>query len=84
MESGKAVQVPVPGHATQASRKAYHRLVVWQEAHKLVLAVYRTTESFPRSELFGLTSQMRRSAASVATNIVEGQGRGTDAEWHAI
>ena len=74
------MQIPADVQATQSDRKGYHRLVVWREAHKLVLAVYKATEVFPRTEVFGLTSQMRRSAASVATNIVEGQARGTDAE----
>ena len=54
------------------SATTFRDLVVWQEAHKLVLMVYRVTETFPRSELFGLTSQMRRSVVSIPANIVEG------------
>ena len=50
----------------------YERLQAWQEAHRLVLAVYKATESFPKHELYGLRSQMRRAAFSVAANIVEG------------
>jgi four helix bundle protein len=61
--------------------KGYHHLLAWQEAHRLVLAVYSATESFPRNELFGLTSQMRRAAVSVAANIVEGQARKSKAEF---
>jgi len=50
----------------------FQDLVVWQKAHALVLSVYRMTSTFPKSELFGLTSQMRRSAVSVPANIAEG------------
>lgn len=53
----------------------YKKLLVWQEAHKLVLLVYKTTKNFPREELFGLTSQFRRAAVSIAANIIEGQAR---------
>lgn len=49
-------------------------------AHTLVLLVYRVTRGFPRDELYGITNQMRRSALSVATNIVEGHGRKSDAD----
>ena|ERR1044071_641590 len=53
----------------------HKRLVAWQECHKLVLAVYKATESFPKHELYGLTSQLRRAAFSGAANIVEGASR---------
>ena len=52
--------------------KKFEDLVVWQKSHKLVLKIYRLTQSFPRNELFGLVSQMRRSAVSVPANIAEG------------
>lgn len=52
-------------------------LEVWQKAHQLVLDVYRITTPFPREEVFGLTAQVRRSAAAVAANIVEGFRRPT-------
>ena len=50
----------------------HKRFLSWQECHKLVLAVYKATESFPKHELYGLTSQARRAAFSSAANIVEG------------
>ncbi len=55
-------------------------LKVWQKGHQLTLAVYKATKEFPKDELFGLTSQMRRSAASIPTNIAEGCGRAGKAE----
>jgi len=55
--------------------KPYERLDAGQAAHRLVLAVYETTQSFPRSELYGLTSQARRAAFSVAANIAEGSAK---------
>jgi len=54
----------------------FRDLKVWQKAHELVLAVYRATEAFPKTEIYGLTSQMRRAAVSIASNICEGCGRG--------
>ena len=66
---------------TGKNEKGYHKLVAWQAAHQLALAVYRATESFPRAEMFGLMSQMRRAAVSVAANIVEGQARRGDKEF---
>jgi four helix bundle protein len=59
----------------------FRNLKVWQKGHALTLAVYRATARFPKEELFGLTSQMRRSAASIPTNLAEGCGRGTDADF---
>jgi len=50
----------------------FEDLIVWQKSHALVLKIYRLTQSFPRDELFGLTSQMRRVAVSVPANIAEG------------
>jgi len=53
----------------------YQDLRVWQESVEMVINVYRLTQSVPREELYGLTSQIRRSAVSVGSNIAEGQGR---------
>ena len=57
--------------------KTFEDLVVWQKAHQLVLAIYRLTKNFPKEEIFGLTSQFRRAAISVAANIAEGFKRAT-------
>jgi len=61
--------------------KDFHELKVWQKSHELTLAIYRVTVGFPRAELYGLTSQLRRSSASVAANLAEGCGRSGDAEF---
>jgi len=58
----------------------HRKLVAWQEAVKLVKLVYRETASFPRDEIFGLTSQLRRSAVSIPANIAEGAGRNSSRE----
>lgn len=60
--------------------KDFHELKVRQKAHRLTLAVYRVTATFPREELYGLTSQLRRSCSSIAANLAEGCGRDGDAE----
>ena len=57
--------------------RPFRELVVWQKAHRLTLELYKTTRTFPREEQYGLTSQVRRAAASVSANIAEGCGRGT-------
>lgn len=58
----------------------FKRLVVWQKAHRLTIRVYQLTRRFPKEELYGLTSQIRRCASSVGANIAEGCGRGGNAE----
>jgi four helix bundle protein len=60
---------------------SFKDLIVWQKARQLVVATYRVTRSFPRSETYGLTSQLQRAAVSVASNIAEGQGRLTRGEF---
>jgi four helix bundle protein len=55
--------------------RPHERLEVWQTAVEFVVSVYKATESFPKEERFGLTSQLRRAAVSVAANIAEGAGR---------
>jgi len=52
--------------------KCFQDLIVWQKAHQFVLAIYKSTASFPKEERFGLTSQFRRAGYSIAGNIVEG------------
>ena len=55
--------------------RSYKDLVAWQKSMDLVTAVYRATSAFPRDEMFGLISQVRRAAVSIPSNIAEGQGR---------
>jgi four helix bundle protein len=62
--------------------KNFRDLVVWRKAHELTLSVYKNTFFFPADERFGLTSQARRSAASISANIAEGCGRHGDGEFH--
>ena len=57
---------------------SYRDLRVWRNAMDLVFLVYERTRDFPKAELYGLTSQMRRSAVSIPSNIAEGKGRSTD------
>ena len=59
----------------------YHDLIVWQRAVDLSVSIYQLTQSFPKAELYGLTSQMRRASVSVASNIAEGRGRLNAAEF---
>jgi four helix bundle protein len=56
-------------------KRKHRELLVWQEAVELALLVYRLTNSFPKSELYGLTSQLRRAATSIPANIAEGAAR---------
>ena len=61
--------------------KDYRKLIVWQKAMDFVVSVYRTSASFPKEEMYGLTAQMRRAAVSIPSNIAEGQGRDTAADF---
>lgn len=63
------------------SVQSYQDLIVWQKAVALVVEVYRVTEKFPKSEMYGLTSQMRRAAVSIPSNIAEGRRRGSRADF---
>ena len=56
----------------------FKTLKIWEISHEIALAVYKLTRSFPKEEIYGLTSQMRGSASSIPTNIAEGCGRGSD------
>ena len=58
----------------------FRKLKVWQKAHQLTLRTYKATAPFPKSEIYGMTSQIRRSAVSVPANIAEGCGRDGEAE----
>lgn len=60
--------------------RCFEDLLVWQKAHQLVLGVYKVTKKFPKDELYGLVSQIRRSAVSVPANIAEGYRKRTKAE----
>lgn len=60
--------------------KDFRTLKVWDKSHRLTLAVYQATRSFPKEETYGLISQTRRAASSIPANIAEGCGRGTDRE----
>ncbi len=60
--------------------KDFRGLKVWEKAHQLTLSIYQVTNDFPNEEKYGLTSQLRRSAVSIPTNLAEGCGRGSDRE----
>ena len=58
----------------------FKKLKVWEKSHQLTLATYKATTTFPREEVYGLTSQLRRACASIPANIAEGCGKNSDAE----
>jgi four helix bundle protein len=64
-----------------ATSFCYRDLRIWQEAVDLALVIYRATAEFPKHELYGLTSQMRRAAVSVSSNIAEGKGHSSDGDF---
>jgi four helix bundle protein len=59
----------------------FKNLIVWQKAHILAVETYKITANFPKSEIYGLTSQVRRACISIPANIAEGCGRNTDADF---
>ena len=59
----------------------FHNLLIWQRSHQLTLDVYKVSQSFPKEELFGLTSQIRRAISSIPTNIAEGCGRNSNKDF---
>lgn len=61
--------------------KDFRTLKVWEKSHKIVIKLYGLTEKFPKTEMFGLVSQIRRASASIPTNISEGCGRGSDLDF---
>jgi four helix bundle protein len=75
---GRKVKVEM---GTKQPALSFRDLLVWQKSIQLATSIYRLTREFPKNEIFGLTSQMRRSAVSIASNIAEGQGRLSSAEF---
>jgi len=71
----------IKGSRDQVKLRSYRDLQVWQKSYATSLSVYRLTRRFPPDELYGLVSQMRRAAISVPSNIAEGYGRHTSAEF---
>ena len=65
-------RIQKPESRPSAPAKSFEQLIVWQKAHQLVLGIYHFTDSFPRHEIYGLTSQLRRAAVSVPANTAEG------------
>lgn len=61
--------------------KGYKKLKVWEKAHKTAIEIYRISEQFPKEELYGITSQLRRAAFSVALNMVEGHASNSKKEF---
>ncbi len=59
----------------------YKKYKVWELGHEITLEVYRLTQNFPKQEIYGVTSQMRRASSSIPANIAEGCGRESDAEF---
>ena len=59
----------------------WRELKVWEKSHELVLEVYKLTSKFPKAKIYGITSQLRRSASSIPANIVEGQSRNSTKEY---
>jgi four helix bundle protein len=59
----------------------FRNLKVWEKAHALTLEIYKSSKTFPRDEMYGLTSQMRRASASIGANIAEGSCRGGDVDF---
>jgi four helix bundle protein len=66
---------------TRTTKQSFRELQIWRKSMELTVAVYRLTKAFPREESFGLTSQLRRSAISIPSNIAEGHGRMTPREF---
>ncbi len=62
--------------------KSFKDLIVWQKSYKLVLEIYTITKDFPKSEIYGLSHQMRKAAVSISSNIAEGYGRKYKKEYN--
>ena len=76
---GVEIGHPLKGESNML--QSYRDLLVWQKALELAVRIYRVSERFPKSEIYGLTSQLRRAAVSVPSNIAEGYGRGSRKEY---
>jgi len=63
------------------SVKSFHDLVAWQKSMELVTEIYKVSQKFPKEEMFGLTSQIRRAAVSIPSNIAEGRGKSSKGEF---
>jgi len=61
--------------------KSFHDLVAWQKAMELVNEIYKVSQKFPKEEMFGLTSQIRRASVSIPSNIAEGRGKSSKGEF---
>ena len=66
--------------ADRPPAKSFQDLIVWQKAHQLVLSIYRYSDNFPKTEVYGLTLQLRRASVSVAANIAEGFKKSSKAD----
>jgi len=75
-----AISIQLSAKAKGAKMKDFRQLKVWDKAHQLTLAIYKTTKTFPTEERYGLTSQLRRASSSIPANIAEGCCRGGDRE----
>jgi len=73
--------IPQKREGSREMLKNYKELKVWQKAYQLCITIYKITKHFPKEERYGLTSQIRRSAVSVPSNIAEGYGRKTTQEY---
>jgi len=62
-------------------QKPYEKLIVWQKGYEFVLTVYKATDTYPKHEIYGITSQLRRAAVSVINNIVEGSAKDTNKDF---
>jgi four helix bundle protein len=71
----------VPSSSQAAGNKSFRNLKVWQRSIDLATAVYKLTADFPREEIYGLSSQLRRASVSIASNLAEGYGRASKGEF---
>jgi four helix bundle protein len=81
VEEEERVAIPQGENDSQRPVKSYHDLVAWRKAISLAKRIYQITGGFPPQEIYGLTSQLRRAAVSIPSNIAEGQSRGHTREF---